>query len=148
MSYSNLRKGRFSLPGGEYFITTVIWHRRPYFNDFRTSRLFINLFQQLEKRSDYQWLAWVVMPDHFHGLLQTGSEELSVVMNDFKGSTAHRLNRSLGLSGRFWQPGFYDRALRREEDRKQVARYLIANPLRAGLVSSIGEYPHWDSIWL
>jgi REP element-mobilizing transposase RayT len=88
------------------------------------------------------------MPDHFHGLLRTGKLELSTVMNSFKGVTARRLNLELGLSGHFWQPGFHDRALRREENRKEVARYIVANPLRAGLVSSIGDYPHWDSNWL
>jgi putative transposase len=148
MSYTNLRKGRFSVSGGEYFITTVVNDRRPVFRDFQHARRFIRFVHQLEDTSDYQWLAWVLMPDHFHGLLRTGTLELSTVMNRFKGVTAYRLNRELGLSGHFWQPGYYDRALRREEERKQVARYLIANPLRAGLVSSIGDYPHWDSIWL
>jgi putative transposase len=148
MSYTDLRKGRFSVSGGEYFITTVVNDRRPVFRDFLPARRFIRVVHQLEDASDYQWLAWVLMPDHFHGLLRTGTLELSTVMNRFKGFTAYRLNRELGHSGHFWQPGFYDRALRREEDRKQVARYLIANPLRAGLASTIGDYPHRDSIWV
>ncbi|MBB5859537.1 hypothetical protein GGR69_001194 [Xanthomonas arboricola] len=29
-----------------------------------------------------------------------------------------------------------------------MARYLIANPLRAGLVARVGDYPFWDAIWL
>jgi hypothetical protein len=29
-----------------------------------------------------------------------------------------------------------------------VARYIVANPLRAGLVEGIGNYPHWDCIWM
>jgi REP element-mobilizing transposase RayT len=148
MSYTDLRKGRLSVSGGEYFITTVVNDRRPVFRNFLHARHFIRIVHQLEVASDYQWLAWVLMPDHFHGLLRTGNLDLSTVMNSVKGVTAYRLNRELGLSGNFWQPGFYDRALRREEDRRQVARYLVANPLRAGLVSSIGDYPHWDSIWL
>jgi putative transposase len=47
-----------------------------------------------------------------------------------------------------WQPGYFDRALRKEDDRLAVARYLVANPLRAGIVQRIGDYPHWDSVWL
>jgi hypothetical protein len=31
---------------------------------------------------------------------------------------------------------------------RDIARYIIANPLRAGLAESIGDYPHWDAIWL
>jgi len=47
-----------------------------------------------------------------------------------------------------WQPGFHDHALRKEEDVRAVARYVVANPLRAGLVQRIGDYPHWNAIWL
>ena len=42
-------------------------------------------------------------------------------------------------AGPLWQPGFYDRALRREDDRKAVARYILTNPLRAGLVGSMHQ---------
>jgi hypothetical protein len=47
-----------------------------------------------------------------------------------------------------WQKGFHDRAIRREEDLRAVARYIIANPLRAGLVRRVHDYPLWDAIWL
>ena len=47
-----------------------------------------------------------------------------------------------------WQRGFYDHAIRREENLRNVARYIVANPLRAGLVQQIGDYPLWDAIWL
>ena len=36
----------------------------------------------------------------------------------------------------------------KDEDLKSIARYIVANPLRAELAQEIGEYPHWDSIWL
>jgi hypothetical protein len=38
--------------------------------------------------------------------------------------------------------------LRKDEDLQTVARYIVANPLRAGLVEKIGDYPLWDAIWL
>jgi REP element-mobilizing transposase RayT len=46
------------------------------------------------------------------------------------------------------QRAFYDHALRQDEDVQGVARYIVANPLRAGLVENIGDYPLWDAIWL
>ena len=55
---------------------------------------------------------------------------------------------SLTLQQRIWQRGFHDRALRQDDNVRDIARYIIANPLRAGLSKSIGEYPHWDAIWL
>jgi hypothetical protein len=47
-----------------------------------------------------------------------------------------------------WQRGYHDHAVRREEDIKSLARYVIANPVRAGLTHSVGSYPHWDAAWL
>ena len=47
-----------------------------------------------------------------------------------------------------WQRGYHDHAVRREEDIKSLARYVIANPVRAGLSYSVGSYPHWDAAWL
>jgi len=47
-----------------------------------------------------------------------------------------------------WQRGFHDHALRAEEDIVGVARYLVANPLRAGLCDKIGNYPYWNAQWL
>ena len=94
-------------------------------------------------------LAWVVMPDHVHWLFQLrATSSLSEVVKTFKARTAHRINRHLGKSGTLWQKSFYDHALREEEDIRAIARYIVANPLRAGLVEHIGYYPHWDAIWL
>jgi REP element-mobilizing transposase RayT len=96
-----------------------------------------------------QTLAFVIMPDHFHWLLQLNSHDLSAVVRRIKSRAAIRLNQRLGtLGSRIWQRGFHDHALRREEDVRDVARYVIANPLRAGLVSSIRDYPYWDASWL
>jgi len=47
-----------------------------------------------------------------------------------------------------WQRGFHDHAVRREEDLQALARYVVANPVRAGLVQRTGLYPHWDAIWV
>lgn len=49
---------------------------------------------------------------------------------------------------RVWQTGFYDRAIRSDEDVADVARYIVANPIRAGLVKSVREYSWWDAVWL
>jgi REP element-mobilizing transposase RayT len=83
------------------------------------------------------------MPDHLHWLLElTGTSDLSLVIQAVKSVTAHR------LGGKVWQDGFHDHALRKEEDVRTTARYVVANPLRARLVSRLGDYPHWDAIWL
>ncbi len=149
MSFNDLRRGRVSLPGHVYFITTVTVHRRPFFRDLRSARTVVDGMRQRHAAGDVSSLAWVIMPDHVHWLFQLGEEaELSTVIGRFKGQTAREINRLRGTNGRIWQPAFHDHALRREEDVREIARYIVANPLRAGLVSRLGDYSHWDAIWL
>ena len=89
------------------------------------------------------------MPDHRHGLLQLRqTTTLADLMRQAKGSSARQTNRQLGRAGPVWMPGFHDRALRKEVDVLQAARYIIANPVRAGLVNRVGDYPYWDAVWL
>ena len=47
-----------------------------------------------------------------------------------------------------WRSGYYDRAIRCEEQIKTAARYIVANPLRAKLVDRVGNYPFWDAVYL
>jgi len=94
-------------------------------------------------------LAFVVMPDHLHWLVQlTGTRSLSVSVNTIKSFASRNINQIIGRSGPVWQKGFYDHALRVEEDLAAVARYIVANPLRAGLTRSVSDYPLWDAIWI
>jgi REP element-mobilizing transposase RayT len=93
-------------------------------------------------------LAWVVMPDHFHWLVQLNNTPLSRVIGAIKARCTRSVNSRTGTSGPLWQSGFHDRAIRDNEDLLPFARYIIANPLRAGLVDRIGDYPLWDAIWL
>jgi len=150
MSYNDLRRGRVSISGQEYYVTTVVSRRRSVFLDFPSARLCIEALKVSEQHhTGCIWLAWVLMPDHFHGLLSLGpGHDISRVLSGFKGRSARWVNRHEETYGRLWQPGFWDRALRKEEDRLAVARYIVANPLRKGLVRSLKDYPHWDSVWI
>ena len=149
MSYNALRRGRFSESGREYLVTAVVERRKPVFTDLYVARRLINELQRLEEEGTVRWLAWVVMPDRFHGLLTlAGEHQLGMAMNLLKGRSSRAINARLGRAGRLWQTGFHDHALRREEDRQAIASYILANPLRNGLVADIGDYPHWDSAFI
>ncbi len=137
-----LRRGRVSLPRHIYLITTVTAGRAPVFSDCQQARALIRELR-LVQQDEWAKISFVVMPDHLHWLLQLGDEQsLSSVVRRVKGRTSKRLST---LS---WQAGFHDRAIRRDEDLRSVCRYIIANPLRANLVSQVGHYPHWDCIYL
>ncbi len=106
---------------------------------------------ELELRADEgecDNLAYVVMPDHIHWLLHLrGGVMLHEVVRRLKGRSARRLNMARTSPSRIWQKSFHDHALRAEEDIEGVANYLIQNPIRAGLVRDLDEYPFWWSIW-
>lgn len=143
----NLRKGRYSEARRIYLITTVTHERVPYFRDFDTGRLLVGALRSEMLRADT--LAYVVMPDHLHWLMQLHEGySLPRVVADIKSVSAHHINRKLGRVGKFWQAGYHDHALREDEDVAMMARYVVANPLRAGLVSSLREYPLWDAVWV
>ncbi|MNH25503.1 Transposase IS200 like protein [compost metagenome] len=147
-SSHRLRRGRVSEPGRLYLLTSVIENRTPIFEDIWLARLIIAQFRQAEEEQSARSLAWVVMPDHFHWLIELHQVTLKTLMRRLKSRTTCAVNKACNRHGRLWQQGFYDRALRREEDVRAVARYIVANPLRAGLVHHIGDYPHWDAEWL
>jgi len=143
----DLRKGRFSEANRIYHITTTTYDRRPWFKDFKNGRMLVERLQNEQARADT--LAYVVMPDHLHWLMQLkAGTQLAKVVQNIKKISASKINQSLGRTGKIWQSGYYDHALRKEEDIQSIARYIVANPLRAGLVTEIGQYPLWDAKWL
>ncbi len=105
--------------------------------------MLVGVLREIQARGIAETLCFTIMPDHCHWLLRLiGTKTLSATLAAMKSITAHR------YGGPLWQDGFHDRALRSEEDLVSVARYIVANPLRAGLVQRIGDYPHWDAVWL
>jgi REP element-mobilizing transposase RayT len=85
------------------------------------------------------------MPDHLHALLEGLTEQ-----SDFRRCAKMAKQRSgaayaLNSHQRLRQKGYYEHVLRDEEDSKEIAFYIIANPVRAGLVQSPDEYPSGGS---
>ena len=94
-------------------------------------------------------MAWVLMPDHWHGLIELGEgESLPDLLRMFKANVSRRIRVRWPEVGPVWEKSFHDRALRQEEEVIAVARYLVLNPVRAGLVRRVGDYPFWNAAWV
>ncbi len=143
-----LRRGRYSETGRTYLVTSVVHRRQPLFQDFHLGRLLVAEFKRIHDARLVSSLAWVVMPDHFHWLFELNNSTLQDVMRRTKSRSTLSINRARGSRERFWQRGYHDRAVRADEDVLKMARYIIGNPLRAGLVERVGDYPLWDAAWL
>ena len=147
--HAALRKGRASVPGQIYLVTFVTASRRPHFSAWAVAAQAASLLSSRAAWPDANLLAWVLMPDHWHGLVQlNGAADLANCVGRCKGRAAKRLHEQHPGLGQIWARGFHDRALRRQDDLHAAARYVLMNPLRAGLARRMGDYPYWDAGWL
>lgn len=88
----------------------------------------------------------VVMPDHVHLVLtplfdKDGPYSVAEITQVIKGASAHRINKLMSRVGGVWQEESFDRVLRKDEAIDAKVRYILQNPVRAGLAPSPSEYP-------
>ncbi|MEP7328333.1 MAG: transposase [Betaproteobacteria bacterium] len=144
MSYRDALSGRHSAIGYHYIVTAVTAQRVPLFRDFQLAAIVARELHALDHECRCGMVAWVIMPDHLHALIVLGDMKLAQLMQRLKGRTAYTINRHRESRARVWQQGFHDHALRREESIPAVARYVIANPLRAQIALRLSQYSFWD----
>ena len=89
----------------------------------------------------YRLLAWVVMPNHVHAVVeQTGPFSLSEIVGAWKSYTAKLANRTLGRTGPFWQADYFDRFIRDDEHLARAIAYIETNPVTAGLCDTAADW--------
>lgn len=148
-SYSALRVGRCSLEGEIYLVSFGTVGRRSLFAHYLTASTVCRCLidQRLWYRS--RLLGWVLMPDHWHGVIQLGqADDLSVVVQRLKTHSTRALRREVPGLGRIWERGFQDRVLQTRQQVIASARSVVAQPVRAGLVERVADYPYWNAVWL
>ena len=148
MASPRLTKGRSSEQFAVYAVTMVARGRLPLFVGEAASGHLISQIRLSDIEGSSRTHAWVVMPDHVHRLFTLGSGDLSTCVLRFKSRSARAINSARSGAGPVWQAGFFDHRIRGEEDQRTQAFYIIANPLRAGLVEDIGDYPYLWCRWL
>ena len=137
----HLRKGRYSQPGHYYFLTTLVAGRRPIFADKDNAAIVLNSIRWLRSADRFFVDAAVVMPDHLHFVGELGESSLSQVMHSLKSFSARQLVAA-DIAPPVWQDGYHDHGLRNDEDYRLKVRYVLQNPVRAGLVLQVHDYPH------
>ncbi len=81
----------------------------------------------------FELLAWVVMPNHVHALIEVGGTPLTKIIQNWKSVVAVAANQLLGRTGRFWQPDYWDHYMRSPEQALKAVRYIENNPVKAKL---------------
>jgi REP element-mobilizing transposase RayT len=131
-----------------YFVTFCTLHRRDVFTDVAIGQFVASQLRRTCRHMRFAVLAYCLMPDHAH-LLVEGVRDTSDFRHLIK-SAKQRTGQSFAARHKhpLWQEGFYDRVLRPGDDPKTIARYIIENPVRAGLVRSAIDYPLLGSdVW-
>jgi len=90
-----------------------------------------------EIRDDVSPGVFVVMPDHFHGLIhiRKGKSELGHVIGAFKAAVSRRIRRekthvALPEKTRIWHRNYYERIVRSAEAEEKITQYIRMNPWR------------------
>ncbi len=91
-------------------------------------------------------LAWVLMPNHVHLLVEMWQKPLSKLLQSWKTLTSKRANTLLGRSGQIWQLDYRDRYIRNEEHYRKAVRYIENNPVNARLAKRPEDW-RFSSAW-
>jgi putative transposase len=128
-----------------YSLTCCTFSRRPWFTEAATVEDVRLELIHSSNAEGFVVIAYCFMPDHVHLLIEGTSptSDLRRVVTRWKQRTGYVHRSKTGAV--LWQGGFYDHVLRQEENRHEVIRYLIENPIRARLVLDVKEYPFWGS---
>ncbi|MFO1490941.1 MAG: transposase [Kiritimatiellia bacterium] len=85
----------------------------------------------------YRLLAWCIMPNHVHALVEVISgHRLPDILHSWKSFTANRANEALQHTGHFWARDYHDRYIRNDAHFARALSYIEQNPVTAGLAST------------
>jgi REP element-mobilizing transposase RayT len=138
----------YARAGNVCSITIAVKDRRPVFSHHDIAADAVDVLKAHARKTGVLVYAYCVMPDHVHLVLEAAATcDLVTFVGQFK-NLAQRAAWRGGVEGAFWQTGFYDHFLRRGEQLDTVVRYVLDNPVRAGLVHARQDYAFAGSLVL
>jgi putative transposase len=129
-----------------YSLTFCTDQRRPVFNEQRVVDLVLSQISRAGRECDFAVIAYCFMPDHLHVLVHGQSEAAHCkrFITLAKQYSGYYYSKEIGE--RLWQRYGYERTLRNDQHTLTVARYIVENPVRAGLVARVADYPFVGSL--
>ncbi|NUO74764.1 MAG: transposase [Lysobacter sp.] len=147
--HAALRHGRWSGPHRMYLLTFTTQGRQALFAHARLAETTCAALLDRRLWARSQLLAWVLMPDHWHGLVTLGPwETLPDLVRRLKCNSARAVRVAAPALPQVWAAAYHDRSIRWEEALIDAARYVVMNPVRAGLVRRVAEYRYWGAVWV
>jgi putative transposase len=120
-------------------------NRAPVFAAAADFRQFLHALGQTRERYPFRLYAYCLMGNHFHLVLEPAAgQSISRILQSLTVAHTWHFHKALGTSGHVWQGRFKSPAVATDEHLLTVMRYVESNPLRAGLVTDLADYP-WSS---
>jgi putative transposase len=127
---SNLR--RYELYGRPVFITCVTYDRKPILGN--NAFLLHKAFLKVETEYNIEIIAYVIMSDHFHLLIDLKDKNISFILKSIKQSFSMNYRKLNNISGvRVWQNRFWDHIVRNQNDFNNHMNYIHYNPVKHGV---------------
>jgi putative transposase len=129
-----------------YFLTFCCNRRRDVFVDAEVVAAALEQILRSSTRYQFAVIAYCFMPDHLHLLVEGRADDADLIAfaRDIKQRTGYHWPGK--ADGVLWQDGYYERALRDDEQTLTVVKYILENPVRAGLVREPRDYPYSGSM--
>jgi REP-associated tyrosine transposase len=130
----------------QYFLTICAKKRVTAFLDDDVATQTIGHFLITATDEGFAVLAYCLMPDHMHLLVEgiTDESDFKRFVKLAKQRSGFNFARTAGQP--LWQDGYFERVLRQDEDAKAIARYILENPVRAGIVEWPTDYRYLGSV--
>ena len=143
---TRLAAANYANPNEICSVTIAVRGRQPVFANPLVAAGAVGVLRSLTTAHQARIFAFCVMPDHVH-LVMSPSATCSIItfVGQFK-NLVLRLSWKHGVDGSFWQQGFWDHFLRADEELRVAAEYVLANPVRAGLVENWRSYAYSGSL--
>jgi putative transposase len=140
--FSHMPRPKHYDPGGRLcFITSVTYKRKPLLG--ANADLLINVLNEFQRRTGCMILAWVIMPDHFHIIVDVKENDMTSLIQRIKMSFGALLRKRLcAHAGRIWHNGFWDHVIQDDRDMKKHMDYIHFNPVKHGHVVSPHDWPN------
>jgi putative transposase len=138
------RQWRIEFKGGIYHILSRGNQRQIIFRDDQDREMFIDLLGDASIRFSIEIYAYVLMDNHYHILLKTKKPNLSKAMQWIGSTYTRRFNITHQQNGHLFQGRFKSILVENETYLLRLSYYIHRNPLRAGIVSRLADYP-WSS---
>ena len=135
---------RIEYEGALYHITSRGNAHADIFVDDEDRRTFLATLEETVSRYGWNCHAYCLMSNHYHLLIETLAPNLSRGMQLLNGVYTQRFNRRHKRVGHVLQGRYKGILVERESYLLELARYIVLNPVRAGMVASEAEWP-WSS---